>query len=230
MIEIHNLSYKYAGSKINALKDINIQLPSEHVVAILGHSGSGKTTLLNCIAQFIRPTIGKITIDGQNIAMIDKKAIHSIVGVVFQKLNLFPHMTVINNMTLAPIKALGVPEKQAQKNAMEMLEKLSIAELAQRYPVQISGGQAQRVAIARALMLQPKYMLLDEPTSALDAQTTADFAEWLRELREETCFIIVTHDLPFAEKVASYGVFLQDGAVKNEGNIQEIIDQQTTTV
>ncbi len=230
MIEIHNLSYKYSGSKINALKDINIKLPSEHVVAILGHSGSGKTTLLNCIAQFIRPTVGKITIDGENIAMIDKKAIHSIVGVVFQKLNLFPHMTVMSNMTLAPIRALGVPEKQAQKNAMEMLEKLSIAELAQRYPVQISGGQAQRVAIARALMLQPKYMLLDEPTSALDAQTTADFAEWLRELREETCFIIVTHDLPFAEQVASYGVFLQDGVVKNEGNVQEIIDQQTTAV
>ncbi|MDA3797601.1 MAG: ATP-binding cassette domain-containing protein [Kiritimatiellae bacterium] len=230
MIEIHDLSYKYPGSKVNALHDINVKLPPEHVFAILGHSGSGKTTLLNCIAQFLRPTIGKVTIDGQNIATIDKKTIHSIVGVVFQKLNLFPHLTVMKNMTLAPINALGIPEKQAQKSAMEMLEKLSIADLAQRYPLQISGGQAQRVAIARALMLQPRYMLLDEPTSALDSQTTSDFAEWLTELQEETCFIIVTHDLPFAQQVASHGIFLQDGVMKTEGNIQEIIDQQTASV
>jgi ABC-type sugar transport system ATPase subunit len=123
--------------------------------------------------------------------------------------------------------AMRYTEAKLTPIAMEMLEKLSIAELAQRYPLQISGGQAQRVAIARALMLQPRYMLLDEPTSALDAQTTSDFAEWLTELREETCFIIVTHDLPFAQQVASHGIFLQNGVVKNEGNIQEIIDQQT---
>lgn len=227
MIEIHDLSYRYPGCKTDALRAIDVKLPSENVFAIIGHSGSGKTTLLNCIARFITPTEGKITIDGDDIATMDKKKFRSMLGVVFQKLNLFPHLTVMGNMTLAPTKALGLSEAQAKKDASAMLQKLSIAEFAQRYPSQISGGQAQRVAIARALMLQPRYMLLDEPTSALDARTTAEFARWLAELQAETCFIIVTHDLPFAALIASRGVFMQNGIVKNVGGLHEIIAHQT---
>lgn len=226
MIEIHDLSYRYPGSETEALSHNNVKLPPEHVFAILGQSGSGKTTLLNCIAQFLMPTEGKITIDGNDITTMDKKQFRSMLGVVFQELNLFPHLTVMGNMTLAPTKALGISTTQAKSDAAAMLEKLSIADLADRYPSQISGGQAQRVAIARGLMLQPRYMLLDEPTSALDVQTTADFAQWLAELQDETCFIIVTHDLPFAQQAASHGVFLQNGTVQAIGDIQQIIKQQ----
>lgn len=227
MIEISNLSYKYAGTSTPVLKNINIQLPQEHFFAILGQSGSGKTTLLNCIAKFLKPTTGSITIDGKDIKEMERKEFRSQLGVVFQRLNLFPHLTVARNLTLAPIKVLGKGEEEALKEAHEMLDRLSILELADRYPSQISGGQAQRVAIARALMLQPKYMLLDEPTSALDAQTTGEFAEWLGELQSETCFVIVTHDLPFASMAASYGLILEDGKVISKGNIKEIVDQST---
>ncbi len=225
MIEVKNLSYRYPGSKIPALKDISIQVPQEHFFAILGQSGSGKTTLLNCIARFLKPNKGNISINGKNIAKMERKEFRSQLGVVFQKLNLFPHLTVTQNLTLAPLKVLEKSEEETQKEAEDMLERLSIGELANRYPSQISGGQAQRVAIARALMLQPKYMLLDEPTSALDAQTTEEFAGWLEELQEDTCFIIVTHDLPFASMAASHGIIMEDGVVKSTGRIQQIIEE-----
>lgn len=227
MIHIKNVTYRYPGSETDALSQVNIELPPEHVFAILGQSGSGKTTLLNCIARFLKPVEGTISIDGTDISSMDRKEFRSSLGVVFQKLNLFPHLTVMGNMILAPTKALGKSSAKAGQEAEAMLEKLSIADLADRYPSQISGGQAQRVAIARGLMLQPRYMLLDEPTSALDSQTTSDFAEWLAELQHETCFIIVTHDLPFAQMAATHGVFLKNGAVKATGTVEEIIAQQT---
>jgi len=227
MIEIHDVSFSYSSSKTPALKNINVKLASEYVFAILGQSGSGKTTLLNCIAKFLMPTKGKITIDGDDIATMDKRQFRSTLGVVFQELNLFPHLTVMGNMTLAPIKALGVSASIAKRDAAAMLERLSIGDLANRYPSQISGGQAQRAAIARGLMLQPRYMLLDEPTSALDAQTTLDFAHWLTELQDETCFIIVTHDLPFAQQVASYGIYLEEGEAQAVGEVDKIITQVT---
>ncbi|OQA02345.1 MAG: Glutamine transport ATP-binding protein GlnQ [Planctomycetes bacterium ADurb.Bin401] len=230
MIKIENVSYRYPDSETEAISRINVRFPKEHVLAILGQSGSGKTTLLNCIARFLNPTEGEIKIDGQNINSMDKKQFRLTLGVVSQDLNLFPHLTVMGNMTLAPTKALGVPIKQAESDAMAMLKKLSIAELADRYPSQISGGQAQRAAIARGLMLQPRYMLLDEPTSALDTQTTADFAQWLNELHEETSFIIVTHDLFFARQTASHGVFLENGKVQAVGTIQEIIKHQAEAI
>ena len=225
MIDIKNLTYKYAGTKKPVLKDVNISLPHEHFFAILGQSGSGKTTLLNCMAKFLKPSAGSISIDGKNIKEMDRKEFRSQLGVVFQKLNLFPHLTVARNLTLAPTKVLGSTEEDALKEANEMLERLAIGELADRYPMQISGGQAQRVAIARALMLQPKYMLLDEPTSALDAQTTGDFANWLHELQSETCFVIVTHDLPFASMTASHGLIIDDGKVVSKGKIDDMVEQ-----
>lgn len=230
MIKIQNLSYQYPGYETDALNNINIDLPREDVFAILGQSGSGKTTLLNCIARFLTPSKGIISIDGDDISTMNEKLFRKTLGVIFQKLNLFPHLTVMDNMLLAPEKVLKMSREQAKQEAEKMLEKLSILDLADRYPSQISGGQGQRVAIARGLMLQPSYMLLDEPTSALDSKTTSDFAKWLAELQGETCFIIVTHDLPFASQVATHGVFLQDGEVQGFGDVKDIIDRHTEFV
>lgn len=225
MIEIRELSYQYPHTTEPAIKDIAVDFPRENVFAVLGQSGSGKTTLLNCIARFLHPTRGTISIDGQDIATMTELEFRHTLGVVFQKLNLFPHLSVLRNLTLAPHKVFDAPLSDARKQAREMLDRLGIGDLADRYPAQVSGGQAQRVAIARGLMLQPRYMLLDEPTSALDAQTTHDFAAWLTELSSETSFIIVTHDLPFAEKVASHGVYLSDGQIQATGKVKQILEQ-----
>jgi len=230
MIEIRDLSYRYPNSDESAITGINADFPREKVFAVLGESGSGKTTLLNCIARFLVPATGYIRIDGQDIADMPRPAFRRTVGVVFQKLYLFPHLTVRQNMVLAPLKALAQERHEAKESAMAMLDRLGIADLAGRYPSQISGGQAQRVAIARGLMLQPEYMLLDEPTSALDAKTTSEFTEWLKELQEDTSFIIVTHDLPFAAQVASHGVFLERGQVRTVGAVQKIIEQVTKSI
>jgi ABC-type polar amino acid transport system ATPase subunit len=225
VIELRELSYQYPNADLPVLKAISVDFPRENVFAVLGQSGSGKTTLLNCMARFLKPTRGAIHIDGKDITDMTPLEFRHMLGVVFQKLNLFPHLSVLRNLTLAPQKVFDTPLADARKQARLMLERLGIGELADRYPAQISGGQAQRVAIARGLMLQPRYMLLDEPTSALDAQTTNDFAAWLTELSNETSFIIVTHDLPFAELVASHGVYLADGQVQATGEVKQILEQ-----
>jgi len=229
MIEIRNVSYLYAGTETPAIANVSADFPPERVFAVLGESGSGKTTLLNCIARFLVPTTGRITIDGEDIAEMPARRLRRQLGVVFQKLNLFPHLSVRRNLTLAPTKAFGHGRQEARQAADAMLDRLGIGDLADRYPSQISGGQAQRAAIARGLMLCPRYMLLDEPTSALDARTTGEFVQWLNELREETSFIIVTHDLPFAAQVASHGVYLEAGRVKTTGTVETIIEQARQT-
>lgn len=229
MISIRDLSYVYPNSDGPAIEGIHVDFPRERVFAVLGESGSGKTTLLNCIARFLTPTTGKITINDQDIAEMPEPQFRRTLGVVFQKLYLFPHLTVLENMILAPVKAFGQTRRDATQTANEMLHRLGIDNLDDRYPSQISGGQAQRVAIARGLMLQPDYMLLDEPTSALDARTTGEFSQWLGELQENTSLIIVTHDLPFAAEVASHGVFLEAGRVKSAGKVEGIIERVTAT-
>lgn len=222
MIKIENLSYTY-GDGTQAIKNLNISFPSEHIFAIMGFSGSGKTTLLNCISRFIKPQQGKIFLDNQNIFEMDVKSFREAIGVVFQALNLFPHMTVLENMTLAPCRLRQINEKDAKNSAREMLERLGILELADHYPSQVSGGQAQRVAIGRGLMLKPRLMLLDEPTSALDARTTEDFSRWIRELQSDTNFIVVTHDLEFARTAASKGMFMSEGEIVESGNIDGVL-------
>jgi len=225
VIEIRNLGFQYPHSDEPVLSDISVDFPRERTFAVLGESGSGKTTLLNCIARFLKPTHGEIKIEGEDIERIPKIRFRHTLGVVFQKLYLFPHLTVLQNMTLAPVKAFGQNLAEVRQAAVTMLKRLGIDDLSERYPSQISGGQAQRVAIARGLMLQPKYMLLDEPTSALDARTTGEFAQWLGELQEDTSFIIVTHDLPFAKEVATHGVFLDEGRVTKTGSVEQIINE-----
>jgi ABC-type polar amino acid transport system ATPase subunit len=221
MIRIENLSYSYSNGG-EALHEINVEFPSEHIFAVLGESGSGKTTLLMCMGRFLRPQRGTITFDGADLYAMPPAEFRRRLGIVFQRLYLFPHLTVLQNMTLAPKKVLGTPDAQARREAMEMLERLGISDLADSYPGQISGGQAQRAAIARGLVLRPQYMLLDEPTSALDANTTDEFARWLIELRGETNFVIVTHDILFARQVAQRGVYLSDGRIRDTGRIDQI--------
>jgi len=230
MIEIRNLSYQYPNGDEPAIRDITVTFPRERTYAVLGESGSGKTTLLNCVARFLVPTAGSIAIEGKDIAEMSETQFRRTLGVVFQKLYLFPHMTILKNMVLAPVKVFGQKHRKAEHAATAMLERLGIDDLSDRYPSQISGGQAQRVAIARGLMLQPQYMLLDEPTSALDAKTTGKFAQWLGELQEDTSFIVVTHDLPFARDVATRGLLLEMGQVQAAGNIREIIRHTRTAV
>ena len=222
MIRVDNLSYTY-GDGTEALQNINVSFPVEHIFAIMGLSGSGKTTLLNCIARFLKPQKGAVLWNERNILDMEEKEFRALVGVIFQRLNLFPHLTVLGNMILAPCRLQGCSRDEAKANAIEMLERLGISELAENYPSQISGGQAQRAAIARGLMLKPQVMLLDEPTSALDARTTSEFSRWLRELRADTSFIIVTHDLPFAMETAKNGMFMDNGRIQECGRINDIL-------
>ena len=222
MIKIENLSYTY-GDGTQALKDLSVSFPEEHIFAIMGLSGSGKTTLLNCIAGFLEAQKGEIFWDDIKLSDMSEKRLRNLLGVVFQRLNLFPHMTILENMILAPCRLQGYSRRDAEREAMDMLKRLEIIELADNYPAQVSGGQAQRVAIARGLMLKPKVMLLDEPTSALDIKITEEFARWLRELKADTSFIIVTHDLPFAENVAKNGIFMENGQIRDSGSISEIL-------
>jgi ABC-type polar amino acid transport system ATPase subunit len=227
MIKVENLSYTYSDGT-EALKDINVSIPREHIFAVMGLSGSGKTTLLNCMGRFLQPQQGKIYWNNTDISNMQETEFRDILGVVFQRLNLFPHMTVLENMVLAPCRLQGLSQKDAKANAIEMLERLEIPELADNYPSQVSGGQAQRVAIARGLMLKPQVMLLDEPTSALDARITEEFSQWLRELKSDTSFVIVTHDLPFARSVAKNGIFMDSGCIIESGSIEDILSHLET--
>ena len=225
MISVSHVSFRYSNG-VQALNDVSVNLPRENVLAILGESGSGKTTLLRCIGRFLQPKHGRIALDDRSVGEILEIEFRRAIGIVFQQLHLFPHLTCIENLTLAPTKVFGDDKEVANCHAREMLKRLGIQDFSDQYPSQISGGQAQRVAIARSLMLSPEYLLLDEPTSALDFKTTTQFADWLLELKTETTFIVVTHDIPFAEQVASMGVMLADGKVTARGTIEEIVEAQ----
>ncbi|MGF1573692.1 MAG: amino acid ABC transporter ATP-binding protein [Sumerlaeia bacterium] len=221
MLEFRNLAKQYDGGKM-AVDISELQIPPGESFAILGTSGAGKTTLLQCMARFLLPTSGEILLDGTNIQTIEQREYRRRVGVVFQALNLFPHLTVVKNMILSPTIVYGEDEKKSEEKARQLLEQLSIPELAERYPGQISGGQAQRVAIGRALILSPEYLLLDEPTSALDKVTTQALSEMLHELKSTTTFIFVTHDIAFARSTAAKGVLMEHGKIKAHGTIETL--------
>lgn len=222
MIRIENVDFIYPGGT-KALDDVSLELEPGGIRAILGRSGSGKTTLLMCLSRFLEPDAGTITVDGEEIAELDEVQLRQSVGTVFQDLHLFPHLTVLENLTLAPIRVLEQSEETARERALEALARFGMEELADDYPAEISGGQGQRVAIARGLLLEPDYLLLDEPTSALDVQTAREFADWLRSLRDETTFVIVTHDIAFAREAASSGALLAEGRVVAEGDLEAVV-------
>jgi ABC-type polar amino acid transport system ATPase subunit len=224
MLSIKNLRKVYSDGTVG-VDGVSVDIPRERIFAILGTSGAGKTTLLQCLGRFLEPTSGSIELNGRNIAQVPMRDFRRQLGIVFQQLHLFPHLTILENLTLAPTKVYGLSQSEANEKANAALSQLGIAQLAQSYPAAISGGQAQRVAIARALVLEPDYLLLDEPTSALDINTTREFADWLVQLKGRTTFIIVTHDLPFAKQTAQHAILMEQGKIAVRGTVDEVANQ-----
>ena len=214
-----------AFGKVEVLKGINIDIKKGEVVVIIGPSGCGKSTFLRTLNLLEEPTGGHIYFEGTDIT--SKHANINIhrqkIGMVFQQFNLFPHMTLLKNMTLAPMKLLKVSKEEAEKRAMELLERVGLADRANSYPSQLSGGQKQRVAIVRALCMQPDVMLFDEPTSALDPEMVGEVLEVMKSLANEgMTMAIVTHEMGFAREVADRVIFIDEGVIAEEGTPEEI--------
>ena len=222
MIKIRNLHKRYGNLEI--LKGIDLDVEKSEVVVVIGPSGSGKSTLLRCVNYLEVPSDGMITIDGQDITRdVNINTIRAEVGMVFQHFNLFPHMTVLQNITLAPIKVRGKSEEEAKKIGMELLERVGLANKADAFPAQWSGGQQQRVAIARALAMHPKIMLFDEPTSALDPEMVKEVLEVMQRLAESgMTMMVVTHEMGFAREVANRVIFVDGGKILESGTPDEV--------
>ncbi|WP_158775166.1 amino acid ABC transporter ATP-binding protein [Cobetia sp. L2A1] len=220
---------KHFGS-LHVLKDIELDVAVGEVVVIIGASGSGKSTLIRCVNGLEAFQAGGIEVDGHALTPYGKsrsglKAVRTEVGMVFQQFNLFPHMKVRDNVSLAPIKVRGTDRCAAEKQANALLERVNILEQADKYPGQLSGGQQQRVAIARSLAMEPRLMLFDEPTSALDPEMIGEVLDVMRELaREGMTMMIVTHEMSFAREVADRIIFIHQGTIVEQGTPEEIFD------
>ncbi|MBW4657888.1 MAG: amino acid ABC transporter ATP-binding protein [Drouetiella hepatica Uher 2000/2452] len=217
--------------ELRVLKGISGSIQSGEVVAIIGSSGCGKSTLLRCFNRLEAINGGQLIVNGMDLSHPDLslqqlRQLRAQVGMVFQQFNLFPHMTVLDNLTLAPQKVLGQPAKESSRMARFFLDKVGLAEKAEAYPDQLSGGQKQRVAIARALCMKPKIMLFDEPTSALDPELVGEVLAVMQQLAEEgMTMAIVTHEMQFAREVAHRVLFLNQGQVEEEGAARQVLDQ-----
>ncbi len=227
-ITVSGLQKHFKGGDIHALDGIDCTINSGEVVVIIGPSGSGKSTFLRSLNLLEIPTGGSIVVDGANIVEkgvnIDKH--RQKMCMVFQHFNLFPHMTILNNMTLAPIKLLKKTREEAESKAYELLERVGLRDRANAYPNQLSGGQKQRVAIVRALMMEPEVMLFDEPTSALDPEMVGEVLEVMKELASEgMTMVIVTHEMGFAREVGDRVIFMDQGKILEQGNPEEIFTQ-----
>lgn len=227
LIHVEGLKKYYLGGKVKALDGIDCDIHQGEVLVIIGPSGSGKSTFLRSLNLLEIPTGGKIVFDGQDIT--DPKTNINLhrrkMGMVFQHFNLFPNMTVLKNMTIAPVQILKRSKQDAEKKAMELLERVGLAERANSYPSQLSGGQKQRVAIVRALCMEPEVMLFDEPTSALDPEMVGEVLDVMKELaREGMTMAVVTHEMGFAREVASRVIFMDEGKILEEGKPNEIFE------
>ncbi len=225
MITVQHLSKHYGDLVV--LKDINTEIKKGEVISIIGPSGTGKSTFLRCLNLLDQPTGGKILIDGQDI--MDKKAdvakVRQKMNMVFQSFNLFSHLSVLENLTLAPIKLLGKSEADAESKAMSLLKLVGLGEKANRYPDELSGGQKQRVAIARCLAMEPEVILFDEPTSALDPTMVKEVLSVIRKLAQEgMTMLIVTHEMSFARDVSNRVFFMDQGLIYEEGSPEQIFD------
>lgn len=222
MIHIENIHKQFGDLQV--LKGIDLQVAEKEVVVIIGPSGSGKSTLLRCMNYLEEPTDGLITVDG--ISLTSEANINKVreeVGMVFQRFNLFPHMTVLDNITLAPMKVRKLAQSAAQAAARTLLTKVGLSDKAEAYPEQLSGGQQQRVAIARALAMRPKVMLFDEPTSALDPEMINEVLDVMKDLaREGMTMVVVTHEMGFAKEVGDRVVFMDGGKIVEEGQPEQI--------
>lgn len=221
--------YKSFGD-LEVLKGVNTEINKGEVVAIIGPSGSGKSTFIRCLNLLEEPTKGKVFFKETEITSKDKKEVdidkvREHIGMVFQHFNLFPHMSVLDNLTLAPIKIKGMAEQDAKKQAIELLKKVGLEEKKDAYPNNLSGGQKQRVAIARSLAMNPEVMLFDEPTSALDPEMVKEVLNVIKSLAQsKMTIVIVTHEMGFAKEVADRVMFMDEGIIMEEGTPDEIFN------
>ena len=224
MIDIENLHKSFGDARI--LKGIDLHIKEKEVVVIIGPSGSGKSTLLRCINFLEVPTEGSIAVDG--IVLDGETNINDVrkeVGMVFQRFNLFPHMTVLENIMLAPMKVRKIAKEEAEETAKQLLARVGLADKAESYPAQLSGGQQQRVAIARALAMKPKVMLFDEPTSALDPEMVGEVLDVMKSLAEDgMTMVIVTHEMGFAREVGDRVLFVDGGQILEQGTPDEVFN------
>ena len=222
-ITVKNLKKNFG--RLEVLKDINLEIEEGEVVCLIGPSGSGKSTFLRCLNRLEDITDGLVMVDGHLMSdkKIDLNKIRENIGMVFQHFNLFPHLTVLENITIAPVELKKMTKAQAREKAMELLDKVGLAEKAEGYPAQLSGGQKQRVAIARALAMGPDIMLFDEPTSALDPEMVGEVLEVMKQLAADgMTMVVVTHEMGFAREVADRVVFMDGGYIVEEGTPEEV--------
>ena len=225
MINVVNLEKHFGGE--NVLNGINTEISKGDVVCVIGPSGSGKSTFLRCLNMLEKPTGGKIIFEGDDLTdkHIDLNAHRQKMGMVFQQFNLFPHMSIMENLTCAPVLLKKRTKQQAQEKALELLSRVGLADRANDYPSQLSGGQQQRVAIVRALCMEPDVRLFDEPTSALDPEMVGEVLDVMKELAKEgMTMVVVTHEMGFAREVANRILFLADGVIAEEGTPDEVFD------
>lgn len=235
IIKIENLK-KTFNDNLEILKGISFSVQKGEVLSIIGPSGSGKSTLLRCISQLEDVTDGSITICGkklvENGVYVDKKLKHEIIlksGLVFQNFNLFPHYSVLKNVTEPQIQVLKRPKDEAEQTAMELLERMGLSQKAKSYPCELSGGQQQRVSIARALALKPEVLLFDEPTSALDPELTGEILAVIKELAsEKMTMVVVTHEMAFARDISTEIIFMDGGVIVEQGESNQVINNPQT--
>lgn len=227
LISVRNLEKHYGDGAIHALDGVSLDIESGEVVVIIGPSGSGKSTLLRSLNLLELPTSGTITVDGIEITdpKVDIDKHRQKMGMVFQHFNLFPNMTILRNMTIAPTKLLGKSEADAEAQARELLERVNLADRAENYPNQLSGGQQQRIAIVRALCMDPEIMLFDEPTSALDPEMVGEVLDVMKGLAKDgMTMAVVTHEMGFAREVADRVIFMDAGRIIEQGTPEEIFE------
>ena len=225
LIKVDNLCKSF--DDVDVLKGINAEIHKGDVMVVIGASGSGKSTFLRCLNRLEEPTGGKIYFEGTDITdpSVNINIHRQKMGMVFQQFNLFPHMTVLKNLTLGPIKLLKKSKAEAEKRAMELLERVGLADRATAYPSQLSGGQKQRIAIVRALCMEPDVMLFDEPTSALDPEMVGEVLEVMKQLAKDgMTMVVVTHEMGFAREVGTSVVFVDDGVIVEQGEPKEFFE------
>lgn len=223
IIRVSDLHKSFGDNEV--LKGIDCEVEPQEVVCVIGPSGSGKSTFLRCLNMLEEITSGEVVIDGKSLT--DKNTnindVRTEIGMVFQQFNLFPHMSVLENISLAPRKVRGLSEQAVRERGLKLLDKVGLGEKAEAYPAQLSGGQQQRVAIARALAMEPKMMLFDEPTSALDPELVGEVLAVMKQLAEEgMTMVVVTHEMGFASEVADRVLFMDDGLIVEEGTPDQI--------
>ena len=236
LIQVHDLKKHYHRGAIKALDGVTVDINKGDVMVVIGPSGSGKSTFLRSLNLLEEPTGGEIIFNGVDITKkkykdasgktvkLDIDKLRQKMGMVFQHFNLFPHKTILENMTLAPMKVRGVSKEEAEKKALELLDRVGLKDRADAYPIQLSGGQKQRVAIARALCMNPDIMLFDEPTSALDPEMVGEVLQVMKQLAADgMTMVIVTHEMGFAREVADRVIFMDGGYIVEEGTPQEVL-------